>query len=134
MSALPDGIFFRAGRMRADRRTNGHSVARLISVATFIAVWWLAARFAGNPQLLPGPAIVTRFAWQEILNGEMPRNVGITLLRVGAAFVLSMGIGLVAGYIAGRLPRADAFLDPWLVITLNLPVLVVIILVYTGSV
>jgi NitT/TauT family transport system permease protein len=41
-----------------------------------------------------------------------------------------MAIGVVAGYVAGRSPRADAVMDPWLVIALNLPVLVVIILVY----
>jgi len=47
-----------------------------------------------------------------------------------AAFVLSMFVGLVAGMVSGRSTRANALMDPWLVITLNLPVLVVIILVY----
>jgi NitT/TauT family transport system permease protein len=116
--------------MRADRRRHGHRLARLISIAAFIALWWLAARLAASPQLLPPPHAVARFAWNAILSGEMPRNLGITLLRVVAAFVLSMVIGTVAGTVAGRWPRADALMDPWLVITLNLPVLVVIILAY----
>ena len=71
-----------------------------------------------------------RFAWHEILNGAMQRNIGITLLRVLCAFTLSMAIGIVAGYAAGRSARANALMDPWLIIALNLPVLVVIILVY----
>ncbi|GAC1553730.1 MAG: ABC transporter permease [Beijerinckiaceae bacterium] len=68
--------------------------------------------------------------WHELLNGNMPRNMGITLLRVLAAFTLSMIVGSAVGYIAGRSARANAFLDPWLIIALNLPVLLVIILVF----
>jgi len=116
--------------MLAGKQASGHQLARLISLAGFIFLWWAAARLAAAPQLLPAPQVVARFAWQQVLSGTMPLNLGITLLRVAAAFLLSMAIGLVAGYIAGRSPRADALMDPWLVIALNLPVLVVIILVY----
>ena len=116
--------------MLAGKQASGHQFARLISLAGFIFLWWVAARLAGAPQLLPAPGVVARFAWGQVLSGAMPLNLGITLLRVAAAFLLSMAIGLVAGYIAGRSPRADALMDPWLVIALNLPVLVVIILVY----
>jgi NitT/TauT family transport system permease protein len=112
------------------RRPGGHQLARLISLAGFIFLWWAAARLAANPQLLPGPEVVARFAWQQVLNGAMPLNLGITMLRVAAAFLLSMAVGVIAGYVAGRSQRANAVMDPWLVITLNLPVLVVIILIY----
>jgi NitT/TauT family transport system permease protein len=122
--------FFGTGRMAAGRQASGHQLARLISLAGFIFLWWAAARLAGTPQLLPAPQVVARFAWGQVLSGAMPLNLGITMLRVAAAFLLSMAIGVVAGYIAGRSPRADAVMDPWLVIALNLPVLVVIILVY----
>ncbi len=116
--------------MAAARQAGGHQLARLISLAGFILLWWAAARLAASPQLLPAPEIVARFAWEQVLSGAMPLNLAITMLRVAAAFLLSMGIGVAAGYIAGRSPRADAVMDPWLVIALNLPVLVVIILVY----
>jgi NitT/TauT family transport system permease protein len=116
--------------MPAVSRRSRHGLARLISVVGFLVIWWVAARLAGNPQLLPPPDAVARFAWHEILSGEMPRDVAITLLRVAAAFVLSMVIGVALGTIAGRSPQADAVMDPWLVISLNLPVLVVIILAY----
>ena len=116
--------------MAAGRKSGGHQLARLISLAGFILLWWATARLAGSPQLLPAPEVVARFAWDQVLSGAMPLNLAITMLRVAAAFLLSMAIGVVAGYIAGRSPRADAVMDPWLVIALNLPVLVVIILVY----
>lgn len=116
--------------MPAGKQARGHQFARLISLAAFIFLWWAGARLAAAPQLLPAPGVVARFAWDQVLSGVMPLNLGITMLRVAAAFLLSMAIGVVAGYIAGRSPRADALMDPWLVIALNLPVLVVIILVY----
>jgi NitT/TauT family transport system permease protein len=80
--------------------------------------------------VLPGPASVLAAAWRETLSGALPHNVGVTLLRVLAAFALSMLVGVVAGYAMGRSRGLDATLDPWLVVALNLPVLVVVVLVY----
>jgi NitT/TauT family transport system permease protein len=116
--------------MPAGREASGYQLARLISLVGFIVLWWAAARLAGKPQLLPGPEVVAGFAWQQVLSGTMPFNLAVTMLRVAAAFVLSMAVGVLTGYTAGRSARADAVMDPWLVIALNLPVLVVIILVY----
>jgi NitT/TauT family transport system permease protein len=56
--------------------------------------------------------------------------IGATLGRVACAFIISMLIGTAIGMLAGRSSRADALLDPWLVIALNLPVLMVVVLVY----
>jgi len=53
-----------------------------------------------------------------------------TLARVGSAFVLSMALGTAIGMAAGRSRAIDSLIDPWLVIALNLPVLMVVILVY----
>jgi NitT/TauT family transport system permease protein len=120
----------RLSRRPGPRQGSGHPLARLISLAGFVLLWWAAARLAGKPQLLPAPQVVASFAWNQILSGAMPLNLGITLARVAAAFALSMLAGVLAGTIAGRSARADALIDPWLVIALNLPVLVVIVLVY----
>ncbi len=103
---------------------------RLLSIAAFLLAWFLLAWLAGDPQLLPGPARVLAAAATAVASGDMPRDVAITLARVLAAFALSMVLGTVAGYVAGRSARADALIDPWLVIALNLPVLVVVILAY----
>lgn len=103
---------------------------RLLSLLGFVLLWWIAARAAAAPQLLPPPEQVVVFAWHEITSGQMPDAIAITLARVVVAFSVSMVVGSAVGYLAGRSRRADAFLDPWIVIALNLPVLVVIILVY----
>ena len=53
-----------------------------------------------------------------------------TLGRVLCAFALSMLAGSAIGLVAGRARAVDAVIDPWLVIALNLPVLMVVVLVY----
>jgi NitT/TauT family transport system permease protein len=120
-------------QMRIARRPAAHFSALrygALSLTGFIVLWWVAAHLAGSPQLLPSPGNVVAVTWQQILNGTMPRSIGITLLRVLVAFSLAMAVGSAAGYLAGRSPRANALMNPWLIITLNLPVLVLIILVF----
>ena len=112
------------------RRPSGSALTRALSLAALVALWWIASRAARSPQLLPPPEAVAAFAWDAARSGELPFNIGTTLLRVGAAFILSMIGGTIAGYIAGRSTAANAVMDPWLIVTLNLPVLVVIILAY----
>jgi len=103
---------------------------QLLSLLTFVALWQAAASVASDPQLLPGPWRVLQAAMTEISSGDMPHNLAITLARVAVAFAFSMLLGTIAGYVAGRSAHANALMDPWLVIALNLPVLVVVILAY----
>jgi NitT/TauT family transport system permease protein len=103
---------------------------RLLSLLAFLALWSVAARLAHSAQLLPTPTRVLAVAWDELIHGGMAHDIAITLARVLVAFVLSMLVGTLAGFVAGRSVRANALIDPWLIIALNLPVLVVVILVY----
>jgi NitT/TauT family transport system permease protein len=103
---------------------------RLLSLAGFVAIWWLGARLAGTPMLLPGPGRVAAFLWRACLDGTLPAAFAATLARVVVAFAVALIAGSVVGYVAGRSARLDAWLDPWVVIALNLPVLVVIVLAY----
>ncbi|MDR3535867.1 MAG: ABC transporter permease subunit [Acetobacteraceae bacterium] len=103
---------------------------RPLSLLSFAVAWWAAAHLASNPQILPAPDRLLAFAWQELRGGALPLNIGITLARVIAAFAIAMVVGSVVGYLAGRSPRLDAVIDPWMVVTLNLPLLVVVVLSY----
>jgi NitT/TauT family transport system permease protein len=106
------------------------AAGRGLSLLAFVLVWWIGARLAADPQMLPSPDRVLAFAWREVRNFGLPLNIGISLVRVAAAFAIAMLIGSCAGYFAGRRPRLDAVIDPWMVIALNLPVLVVVVLCY----
>ncbi len=103
---------------------------RALSLAALLALWWAAAQMAESPRLLPSPHAVLVFLSHALLAGDMARNIAITIARVAAAFTLSMLAGTAIGYLAGRSRRADALIDPWIVIALNLPALVVILLAY----
>jgi NitT/TauT family transport system permease protein len=72
--------------------------------------------------------------WRVLLNdtatGELPYHLGVTLGRVAAAFVVAMVIGSVIGVLLGIHRRADQFFNPWVVLFLNIPALVIIVLAY----
>lgn len=103
---------------------------RLLSLLGFIALWWLGSHLAASSALLPSPGHVVMFAWRELVSGDLLRAFAATLARVIVAFTLAMVGGSIVGYVAGRSARVNALIDPWVVITLNLPVLVVIVLAY----
>ena len=108
----------------------GAAATRGASILALILLWGLAAVIAQDPQVLPTPwALIPKFA-REIENGKLIYHLTATLWRVVAAFALAMTIGAALGYVMGRFPRVDRWLDPWLVVFLNLPALVLIVLCY----
>jgi NitT/TauT family transport system permease protein len=100
-----------------------------LSTALFLLTWQLLAS-ALQSRALPDPLTVLQTLWSGLENGELPYNVGITLARVFASFGVAMIIGSSLGLAMGRMKRADAFFDSWLILFLNIPALVSIILCY----
>ncbi|MBV1701798.1 MAG: ABC transporter permease subunit [Hyphomicrobiales bacterium] len=60
----------------------------------------------------------------------MPRQLMITLARVAIAFGIAMVLGSLLGVAMGRSRWLDRIADPWVVVLLNLPALVIIVLAY----
>ena len=102
---------------------------RLLSFAMLIAIWWIAALLAGDAKLPPPPAVL-RVMIAEARSGDLFFHLGATLARVALAFTLAMALGTAIGYAMGRVRLADRLGDPWLILLLNLPALVVIVLAY----
>jgi NitT/TauT family transport system permease protein len=104
----------------------------LIRLASFAALLllWQAGALLSDPRRLPGPALVLGAIAEEAQSGALFYNLAATLLRVAAAFALAMSFGTAIGYAMGRSRLVDRLLDPWLVILLNVPALVVIVLAY----
>lgn len=69
-------------------------------------------------------------AWREATRGELLHHLGVTLRRVGIAFLIAMLVGGTLGVLMGRCRTLDLLLDPWLILFLNIPALVVIILAF----
>src|SRR5579885_2334167 len=102
---------------------------RSLSLVLFFAVWWIAAQFAG-PQMLPGPDRVMAAVIAQARTGLLFTEIGITLARVSCAFTLALLLGTAIGLLMGRVKLADRLGDPWLIVLLNLPALVVIVLAF----
>ena len=108
----------------------GRGTVTAVSLALLLAIWIVAAELTGDPQILPQPwQLAPRFA-EALQSGELLYNLGWTLSRVAWSFTLAMSFGIALGLAMGRLPVLDRWLDPWLVIFLNLPALVLIVLCY----
>jgi NitT/TauT family transport system permease protein len=110
-------------------RRSPHLAWSALSIVALIAAWQVAAFFS-DPRLLPGPARVGATLVEAGLEGTLFTNIGITLARVLASFVLAMTIGTAIGIALGRVLLLNRFFDPWLILFLNLPALVVIVLCY----
>ena len=114
-----------------------HSIARLaetemlrlLSFTLFLATWWGAALLVGEEKLPPPPIVLATIV-TEASSGALFSNLGVTLARVALAFTLAMSLGAAIGYLMGRVRLADRLGDPWLILLLNLPALVVIVLAY----
>jgi NitT/TauT family transport system permease protein len=104
-------------------------VIRLLSLALMIAAWYIGSRLAG-PRLFPDPQTVGMAIVDEARSGALAFNLGVTLARVAVSFAIAMLLGTAIGLAMGRSRTADRFGDPWLVVLLNLPALVIIVLAY----
>src|SRR5499427_605872 len=105
------------------------SMLRLFSIAVLLGAWYIGSLFAGE-RMLPGPAAVLTAIVAEARSGALAFHLATTLARVALAFSLAMAFGTALGLLMGRVKWADAVGDPWLVVLLNLPALVIIILAY----
>src|SRR4051794_10304816 len=97
-----------------------------------LAAWSIGAQLAG-PRMLPDPQSVALLVVSEAQSGALAFNLGTTLLRVAVSFTLAMALGSVIGLLMGRFRAADSIGDPWLVVLLNLPALVIIVLAYVWA-
>ena len=102
---------------------------RLLSILLLLAIWHFAAWWWQN-SMLPSPATVVQAIWRETRSGELPHHLAATLLRVLISFIVAMLLGSVIGILMGISRSIDQLLDPWLIIFLNIPALVIIILCY----
>lgn len=101
-----------------------------LSVLAMLALWTVAALLTDRPQTTPAPWVVAARIGQIAASGELWFHGGMTLFRVLASFAIAMVVGMTLGLWMGRSGRADNWLNPVLVVALNIPALVVIVLSY----
>src|SRR5262249_16315585 len=73
-----------------------------------------AGSHVAGARLLPDPQAVALAIVDEARSGMLAFNLGATLARVAAAFIIAMALGSAIGLIMGRSRTADRLGDPWL--------------------
>ncbi|QFS84982.1 Putative aliphatic sulfonates transport permease protein SsuC (plasmid) [Roseivivax sp. THAF197b] len=101
-----------------------------LSLVGLLALWMGAAALTADASVLPQPYALIDPLRAELASGELLYHLGRTLIRVAWAFTLAMVLGIALGLVMGRSERVNQWLDPWLVVFLNLPALVLIVLCY----
>lgn len=99
-------------------------VIYVVSALLFVAAWWVAAYFAarsGAENILPSPASVAATVVELAREGEIQKNLFITLWRVFAGFMIAEIIGIVIGTAMGLNARLEMLADGWVMIFLTVP-------------
>lgn len=100
-----------------------------ISVLTLLAIWQLASMVL-PPSIFAPPLAVVQTLFDEVMRGPIWIDMGITLRRIGLAFLVAMSISVALGFAMALSPVARVFFRVWVVLGLTLPALVIILMTY----
>jgi NitT/TauT family transport system permease protein len=105
---------------------------RWLSILSFLALWWLGARFS-TPEILPGPlaigkTIISNFAAPGPEEGSAWFHVGITLARILFTFAVAMALGIAFGLMMGLRRTVELAFGYWIPLALTIPTLLAVFL------
>ncbi|OYU92141.1 MAG: ABC transporter permease [Bradyrhizobiaceae bacterium PARB1] len=101
-----------------------------IAPVLLLIVWEALAQVGWlSPQVLPAPSKVLRTAWKLTLSGALLTDLGVSLLRAAAGFVIGGSIGFILGTLVGFSRIAEALIDRSVQMIRAIPFLAVVPLV-----
>jgi NitT/TauT family transport system permease protein len=111
-----------AERRRRRRRDQLERLLFIMSPIVFIALWELAAWMNWvDTRFFPRPSAVILELIEMVRSGELPKHVGDTLVRIGAAFVIGAIGGVAVGLAMGLSRWVRAALMPMVAAIYPLP-------------
>lgn len=102
----------------------------LLVGAVWLLIWQLCCLAMGSEVLIPAPLSVLRRLGQLALTLSFWTQVGLSLVRITAGFLLALGLGVLLGGLTARCPLADALFSPALRTVRAIPVASFIILLF----
>lgn len=98
------------------------SVAHLASIAALLIAWELVARSGAVTMfMLPPFSAVAERIWSDAVGGSLWINIGLTLYRAFAGFLLASVIGVGLGIAMTRTRLAHWFFDPIISVGFPMP-------------
>lgn len=79
--------------------------------AFIVLIFWYILHVAMRSSIIPGP-YETIITFIKLMNGVLLLHIGVSLFRIAAAMVISMGIGVPLGLWMGLSRRADLVISP----------------------
>jgi NitT/TauT family transport system permease protein len=96
---------------------------KVASVLAILVGWLIAAAFL-PPDVIPGPRDVLREAIHIAVNDNPIQAIGITLLRITAAWAVAMLIGIPIGILMASGRVFNGILRDWVLIFMALPLVI----------
>ncbi|TKB18721.1 MAG: ABC transporter permease [Mesorhizobium sp.] len=115
---------------RSDPRATLMPALTVVASLLGLCLLWSLAANAWPSRAFPGPGQVWQVLLREAASGDLFYHLGATLGRVAAAYIVAMIVGSVIGILLGSYRGADRFFNPWVILFLNIPALVIIVLAY----
>ncbi len=84
----------------------------LRSFAVFGLVWWLLARWNGNPIQLPDPWSVAKAMAELAREGELLEHATVSTSRLLLSLVIAVLVAVPLGFAMGLSRRVEAYVDP----------------------
>lgn len=100
----------------------------VLTLAVFIAAWYIASAAIGIEMILPSPGVCLKQLGVLLTTSEFWTAVSGTLSRASVSFVISMGAALVLAVISAFVRPVGRLLSPLVVIARAMPTMSVILL------
>ena len=106
-----------AGRTSASATSGLGSASSVVlvylrSMGAFALVWYAAAKWIGNPVLLPDPIQVVQALYSLLLSGDVVSNAASSLRRLAVSFVAACATGIALGLLMGMNRVVFSLFDP----------------------
>lgn len=85
---------------------------QVLSLTTFLVVWWLASQ-TRPPYFLPGPQRVLAGVWATVTSGQLAAALRISLTALATGGGLALAVGIPLGVAMGVWRVAELALDPY---------------------
>lgn len=118
----PSSAIYDPVRVSALLNRLGWGAARFVSIALIVIAWEGFARSgAVTPFMLPPLDVVIGRIWTDAFGGELWINIGVTLYRALAGFLIAAVGGVALGMLMSKSRIANWFLDPIISVGFPMP-------------
>jgi ABC-type nitrate/sulfonate/bicarbonate transport system permease component len=123
--------------MKAERSAQiWTAILPTLTVVAVVVAWEALVRLRGiAPIYLPAPSSVLVYLWQMTVDGSLPYNLAITLLRIFVGFAVAAATGILLGVAMGMSRTIARVADVWIAALYPLPKisLIPLLIIWVGT-